>query len=111
MDKRLEKDLWISRFSDEVLPQLNRYFSPEKIIIFGSRAKGEATYDSDIDVILISEVFNGIKFIKRMAMVLKKISFSKHIDFICYSPDELERVRKSSAIIQDALQNGVELKL
>lgn len=106
MNEKLEQDKWISRFNDEVLPQLNRYFFPEKIIIFGSRVKGEANSDSDIDVIVVSEFFNGIKFIKRMSMVLKKVSFPKHIDFICYSPHELERVRKSSAIIQDALNSG-----
>ena len=31
------------------------YFRPQRVILFGSRARGEATRDSDIDLLVIVE--------------------------------------------------------
>ncbi len=37
----------------ELLDRVIDYFQPRRIILFGSRARGEATADSDIDLIVI----------------------------------------------------------
>ena len=110
MNKRLQ-DSWLKKFIEEAMLNIKEHFQPEKVMIFGSRASGEAREDSDLDIIIVSDVFKGVKFLKRMPMVLKKIKFPKHIDYICYSPDELERIKNSSSVIKDALQNGVEISL
>ena len=54
---------------------------------------GNAEEDADIDVVIVSEAFAGIPFVKRMPAVLKNIGFEKHIDAICYLPDEFERMK------------------
>ncbi len=97
------KDKVINQFIKEVIPILKKEIKPEEILFFGSRVTGEAKEESDLDVILISEYFKNIPFIKRMPLVLKKIKFNKHVDILCYSQDEFERIKKTSSIIENAL--------
>ena len=99
-------DTWLTKFKQNVVPQLIQEFSPEKIILFGSRIKGEANENSDIDVIIVSKAFADIPFIRRMPMLLKRVKFDKHIDFICYSPKEFKKIQNTSSIVMDALKYG-----
>lgn len=90
----------------EALPVVLREYYPEKVLLFGSRVMGEANEESDLDVIVVSNVFESIPFIRRMAFMLKKVRFAKHIDFLCYAPTEFERIQQTSTVIQDTLQYG-----
>ena len=99
-------DIWVERFKKEAMPIVLRECQPEKVVLFGSRLKGEANEDSDLDVIVVSKVFENIPFIRRMAFMLKKVRFEKHIDFLCYAPAEFGRIQQTSAVLQDALQHG-----
>ena len=70
--------------------------TPSKIILFGSQAKGKATKESDIDVVIISEKFRNKDILERVAMTkeaeirtLKK--FMIPLDIITMTPDESER--------------------
>ena len=56
----MKEDRLLIQYKKEVLPAIIRFFSPVKVMIFGSRVKGTATKDSDIDVIIVSESFTGI---------------------------------------------------
>jgi predicted nucleotidyltransferase len=100
----MAKDLWVEKFQREVVPLLFQEFKPSKVFIFGSRIKGNATANSDLDVIVVSDHFNTVPFIKRMTLLSIKARFPKHVDYLCYTPEEFERVKISSAVIQDALQ-------
>jgi len=103
----LQSDTILNSFIETVVPEIRKYFNPSKILIFGSRVSGEATENSDIDVIIVSDFFRGIKFVKRMADVLRKIKFSRHIDFICYTPEEFEKIQESSTVVKAALLEGI----
>lgn len=100
------KDFWLQGFERNVLPILVSEFKPETVIIFGSRVTGTAHEGSDIDVLIISNFFKDIPFIKRMPMLLKKARFEKHVDYICYTPTEFENIKDKSSVIMDALENG-----
>src|SRR5437667_3477166 len=41
------------RVPRELLDPVVEYFKPQRVILFGSRARGEATRDSDIDLLVI----------------------------------------------------------
>jgi predicted nucleotidyltransferase len=103
-------DPWIEKFKQQALPIIIREIRPEQCILFGSRARNSATNESDIDVILVARFFENIPFTKRMSYLLKLVRFEKHIDFLCYSPEEFERNKKTSAVIGDALSYGIWLK-
>jgi predicted nucleotidyltransferase len=105
------QDLWIEKFKLDALPIVVREVRPEKCILFGSRIRGGASEASDIDCIVVTRFFKNIPFIKRTSYLLKKVHFEKHIDFLCYSPEEFERNSRTSIIIQDALTYGEMLKV
>jgi len=102
-------DLWIEKYQKQALPKLKEEFKPEKIIIFGSRVKGSSGEDSDIDIIVISSCFANISFLKRMPLVIKKVPFPKHVDYICYTPEEFDRIKEESSVVIDALENSIEI--
>jgi predicted nucleotidyltransferase len=71
---------------------------PEQIILFGSRARGDARPDSDVDLLIIeSEPFSAQRSRRKEAgrlwMALSSIDVSK--DLLLYSRDEVE-ARKDS---------------
>jgi hypothetical protein len=101
-------DKWIVKFQKEALPHIIKEFRPCRILIFGSRVKGNATEESDLDVILVSTAFEGLPFLKRMEKIIKLVRFPKHIDYLCYTPEEFERIKGSSSIVEDALEDCIE---
>lgn len=103
-------DIWVQRFKEEVLPQIVAEFSPRMVLLFGSRVRGDADEEADIDVVIVSEAFAGIPFVKRMPEVLKNVRFEKHIDIVCYLPEEFERIKPNSAVLQDAMEYGEVIK-
>lgn len=82
----------------------------EKIIIFGSYAKGEYKEDSDIDIIIISKDFRG-KNIFEIINLTKDIHWKlvenvmKPFDIMYYSDEEWEK--GNSLIINSAKREGV----
>lgn len=70
-------------------------FHSSKIILFGSHAKGSATEESDIDIVIISEdfrdkdIFERLKLIKD-AEILTIKKFMVPLDVITLTPEEFE---------------------
>jgi uncharacterized protein len=100
---------WIEKFRKEAIPKLVEKFKSDKVILFGSRVRKTAKKESDIDVIVISSCFADVPFLKRMPFVLKKVPFIKHVDYICYTPEEYERMKNESSVIMDAMENSMEI--
>lgn len=72
--------------------------SPETIILFGSRARGDARADSDVDLLVVeTEPFSPQrsrrKEAARLYMALRGMAVSK--DILLYSRDEFERWKNS----------------
>lgn len=104
-------DELIERFIKEALPKIKEVLKPRLVLIFGSRVKGESSEESDLDVLIVSDFFIGKPFLGRMPFMLRMIRFPWHIDFLCYTPDEFEKIRRNSIIVQEALKEGVEISL
>jgi predicted nucleotidyltransferase len=102
----MDNKYWLTKLENEVLPVLKENLKPKKIILFGSRAVDSSAPASDIDLIIISDVFKEIPFLKRMSFVLKQIKFPKHLDILCYTPEEFEMIKNTSAIVQNALTHS-----
>ena len=95
------------RFLDSRLPDIERIFKPEHIILFGSRATGHAKEDSDIDLILVSQQFEGVRFAERIARFLKEIRSELEIEPLCYTPEEFETLRGQVSIVAKAAREGI----
>jgi predicted nucleotidyltransferase len=102
-------DIWVTRFKAEALPAIRAAFKPERVIVFGSRVAGNARPDSDLDVIVVSSAFAGTRFLGRMARVLEVVRFPKHIDYLCYTPEEFARIQSTSSVVGDAMRNHLEV--
>jgi predicted nucleotidyltransferase len=97
------------RTIDEISSRIVERFHPDKIILFGSYARGEATEMSDIDLLVISET--SLPRPKRSAPIyslLRDYPVSK--DILVYTPEEAEQYRDlPAATIRRALLEGIVL--
>jgi len=105
----MTSDRALDLFYTEAVPVIRRVFFPEKVLVFGSRVKGTALENSDIDVIIIADFFRDIPFVNRAALVMKSVPFNRHVDYLCYTPDEFERTKDRSLILRDAAAYAVNV--
>lgn len=85
----------------------------ERAMIFGSLAKGEINEDSDIDIIILSEDFNKMDFLKRhifLSRQRKGICRKVPMDIFGYTPKEFEKLCKESIVFREAVKEGTVIK-
>ena len=75
---------------ESITSQLISKYKPEKIILFGSAATGNAGPDSDVDFLIIKKD-TPYKGRDRIIEVRRLIDRSIPADFLVYRPDEFER--------------------
>lgn len=80
-----------------------------EIYLFGSYAKGNWLHDSDIDLVLISSAFENIDVSKRYRIVRELLPAKISAELLLYTPEEFEKVKKKSIILQDAMEYWVKL--
>ena len=89
----------IQTWLDEAVKRLQVEFDPEKIILFGSWACGEATRRSDIDLFVVCHC--DLRPIDRIGRALDLlIDAPRAVDAIVYTPEELSRCRHRPFISQ-----------
>ena len=77
---------------------------PEKIYLYGSYSKGNANEDSDIDVALVYDEFNG-NYIKTLGeLYFKTIDIDTRIE-----PIIVERKKDLSGFLYDIEKTGIEI--
>jgi predicted nucleotidyltransferase len=82
----------------------------DKLILFGSSASGKAHCWSDIDLIVVSRIFAEMDFFERGAKMYDYWNLKKPVDFLCYTPEEFEKLKKQITIIREAVREGIEIK-
>jgi len=88
-----------------MLEELKTY-APERVILFGSHARGDTHQGSDIDVLIIKETER--KFLDRILDVYNTCRQSPRIEAIVYTLTEFEqKVREGCDFIQTVLEEGV----
>lgn len=77
---------------DKISEQIVREVNPERVILFGSYAKGIQTNDSDVDLIIISKT--NLPKHKR-SIEIRRLFYRKLIpmDIKVYTPEEFEKER------------------
>jgi len=92
------------------LPELQSAFHPQKLILFGSQARGTATEDSDIDVVIVSESFRDVKRPNRHRPFFKILWHDRSVDLICLTPEEYQRMREWPGVVGTADKEGIHLE-
>ena len=80
-------------------------YHPQRIILFGSVARGEADADSDLEVLVIKDTTEP--FVHRLEAMAKLCPLGMHADILVYTPDELRQmVDDGNPFILQALREG-----
>ena len=100
-------DAELCRYIEANLVRILDLFSPRHIIAFGSRVNGTAKEDSDIDLIVVSDAFEGMPFLERARKFNEAIPWHIRVDAWCLTVKEFERLRRQVGIVADACREGV----
>lgn len=86
----------------------------DHIILFGSRASGKPHKDSDVDLMIVSKDFKGKKSYKRSPELYLEWHLNSKIplpvDFLCYTPEEFNRLKKQISIVKEAVTTGIVIE-
>jgi uncharacterized protein len=105
MDKK--KDLEIVK---EFKKTVSKKFPVEKMILFGSRARGNSRQWSDYDIILVSDKFKGTVSFRRAPQVYDYWNYDYPVDFLCYTKEEFNKLKKKMSLLKEAVKEGIEIK-
>ena len=110
MTKKKPTDPVLLRFLKEKLDLIKQEYAPTRVIAFGSRARGTAQPDSDVDIIVVSDRFRDVRYPNRMGEFLIRIRPGVHVDAICYTPEEFDRlVEKQAPLLRFAMRDGIQI--
>ncbi len=105
----VDTDEKVARFRREVLPRLVEKFRPSRVLVFGSRARGDALKHSDLDVLIVAEGFAGIRWLDRAFRVYQDCDIRVGVELLCYTPEEYARKVEELGIVRTATVEGVDL--
>ena len=90
----------------DITRQIIENFKPERIILFGSAARGEWDSDSDADFLIIKKdtPFYGADRIRELSQMIDR---NIPVDFFVYRPEELDkRLRMGDPFLKDIIKAG-----
>ena len=90
---------------EDIINRIVETVRPEKIILFGSAARGEMGPNSDVDLLIIRKGGHSRKLVGQIYRKLHGIGAA--VDAVMVSPADVERYKDSHAlIIKPALAEG-----
>jgi len=92
---------------DQVIQRIAKAVRPERIILFGSRARGESRNDSDIDLVI---VYQGPRSKREIQLEIHRLfphpDFS--LDVFALTVEELEKGKKiTNTLAHEVSERGV----
>lgn len=92
-----------------IVDRLVRRFDPERIVLFGSRARGNARPDSDIDLLVVLSSLDSARK-TRISMLRELRDFDVSVDVMVTTTTDLERRSSIPSIpLHRAVQEGREV--
>jgi len=80
--------------------------------LFGSYARGDWIQTSDIDLVIVSPDFEGMKYTQRLDIIYKiawRLRLTPWIEAIPLTPSELKDKLRHSVVLRDASKYWVEI--
>jgi predicted nucleotidyltransferase len=102
-----------TKFIDETtlrsfLCELENRVNIEALIVFGSRARGDALLNSDYDIAVISDDFERMSPLDRAFLLLDAWDADVALEPVAYTRPEFERAK--GLLVWDILEEGLVLK-
>lgn len=76
-----------------------RRFDPEKILLFGSWARGDDDPESDVDLVVVYRTEK--RFLDRLAELYVAWDLPVAVDILAYTPEEFAQLLEERAFVQD----------
>ena len=96
---------------ERIVEKLRKDYAPQKVILFGSRARGSARPDSDIDLLVIKETSE--RFIDRWTRVRRLLSDPQRtipLETLVLTPQEVtQRLAIGDQFVETILREGTVL--
>jgi hypothetical protein len=103
------RDPLVRQFRAQALPRIIRTFGPSEVWIFGSRVRGDAMMESDLDVVVVAPCFEGVSWPERGARVLLEAGITTPVEPLCYTPAEFQAKRNDLGIVNAAVSEGLRI--
>ena len=90
----------------DVARTIVEHVQPEKVVLFGSCARGNLTADSDLDLLVIKE--SELRRDRRAQEIYRLFSRRQFpLDIVVYTPDEVaECLKTDGSFVKDILEHG-----
>ncbi len=91
---------------ESITQQILKKYKPEKVILFGSAARGKFSSDSDADFLIIKKEtpFYGADRIRELSRLIER---NIPIDFLIYRPEEFnKRLEMGDPFLKFILKEG-----
>jgi len=88
---------------------VKKHIDVDRLILFGSRARGDNFVTSDCDFVLVSKEFSGKPFTRRASPLYGLWTGDRDLEVLCYTPAEWQRLKDKRGILLDAQHDGVRL--
>ena len=93
------------RTLDEIVRRVVEVAQPERIVLFGSAARGDMTRHSDVDLLIVKDGADALELMSRIYRRLRGVGVP--VDALVVSAADVARYRDSHAlIIKPALREG-----
>ncbi len=90
---------------DDVVRQIAERFDPERIVLFGSYATGEARPDSDVDVLVVMDT--PLRETEQAVRICQALDYHFGLDLIVKTPATLERrLALGDQFLRDVIAGG-----
>ena len=96
----------VSKEIRSITTQIIEKYRPDKIILFGSAARGEITPDSDVDFLIIKKEtpLYGADRIRELSKVIDR---NIPVDFLIYRPEEFnKRMKMGDPFLKAIVKEG-----
>ncbi len=98
-----------NRIARRFAAKLRKRFKIDKVIFFGSRARGDHFKTSDFDFVVVSDDFKDVFFTDRIAEASRSWDEKFDVEPLCYTTEEFARKAKQHGIIKKANEEGIEI--
>jgi predicted nucleotidyltransferase len=101
------QDPKVAKRVESCVKKLIKAFKPEKIILFGSYARGETVNSNTLDLMIIADT--DLRFFDRIKKALKSCSGGEPaIEPLVYTPKEFDHLlSQGEGFLEDALEEGI----
>lgn len=90
---------------DQVVKQIVEKFKPQKIILFGSYARGNPRPESDVDMLVVMDT--PLKEVQQAIQICQQIEYRFGLDLIVHTPKYLaKRLKMGDWFLRDVIKEG-----